>query len=519
MIPAVIYLRMSKDTQDTSIPAQRVAIIKYAKDNGYKIIREYADHGISGDLTEKRTEFQRLLADSAKGDFKVILCWDQDRFGRFDLLEAGYWIKPLRDNGISLVTIAQGKIDWTDFAGRLVYTIQQKGKHQFLRDLSRNVNRGKIQAVKDKRWMGGDAPFGYDLNSESRLVINETEAAVVREVFRLYVAGNSSLKVRKILNERGVPSPGGGLWYGETVRRIVTSQVYIGNIVYNQVSRGRYTRIANDAVVPKANAKGLRNDPSLWMVETDCHKPIVSKKTFEAAQQATKTHKAWVGPASERIIFRSILRCARCGKTMHGNFVPKMNDVAYKCNGHHTTGACDPNRCYQKPLLAAIKDVIQQEWLDPVAIEAAKQVVLKQYQDALPVDVSGLKRKRDTISVKIAKAEARLLEVPSDMVATVVNQIRDLRSELDQANADIAAAGVPVTTIRTRAVRLIDEAVEHFKAIARSLETALPQDLKPLFQDCVESIFVRSEKRNIGPNGKYELVSVRIVAKNTGKLH
>src|SRR5438477_148912 len=78
-----------------------------------------------------------------RGDFKAILCWDQDRFGRFDSMDAGYWTYPIREAGVELVTVTDGPIDWNDFAGRIIYTVKQEGKHQFLRDLSSNVLRGQ----------------------------------------------------------------------------------------------------------------------------------------------------------------------------------------------------------------------------------------------------------------------------------------------------------------------------------------------------------------------------------------
>jgi DNA invertase Pin-like site-specific DNA recombinase len=70
-----------------------------------------------------------MIHDSSRGDFQAVLCWDQDRFGRFDSIEAGHWIHPLRNNGVHLATVTQGKIDWNDFAGRMLYGIQQEGKH------------------------------------------------------------------------------------------------------------------------------------------------------------------------------------------------------------------------------------------------------------------------------------------------------------------------------------------------------------------------------------------------------
>ena len=158
-IPAVAYYRMSTAKQETSIADQQQAVQVYAARHGYHILRDYRDEGISGDATEKRLGFQRMLADAKdRGDFRVVLCWDQDRFGRFDPLEAGYWIKPLRDQGIRLETVAQGRIDWEDFGGRIIYAVQQEGKHAYLRDLSRNVTRGLLQNARAGKWNGGTPP-------------------------------------------------------------------------------------------------------------------------------------------------------------------------------------------------------------------------------------------------------------------------------------------------------------------------------------------------------------------------
>ena len=162
LIPAVCYYRMSSDKQETSIPEQREAVERYAADNGYRIVREYVDEGISGDKTSKRVEFQEMHHDACNGrDFDVILCWDQDRFGRFNSLEAGYWIHPLMQSGITLATVNDGPIDWTDYTGRVMYQLKQEGKHQFLRDLSANTTRGLLAKAKRGEWVQGKPPYGY----------------------------------------------------------------------------------------------------------------------------------------------------------------------------------------------------------------------------------------------------------------------------------------------------------------------------------------------------------------------
>ena len=120
-----------------------------------------ADEGISGDEIEKRPDFCRMLADTQKGKFQVILCWGQDRFGRFDSLKAGFVVEPLRAAGVHLVTVTQGEIDGNDFAGRMMYAIQQEGKNQFLLNLSATTLRGRMQSAREGHGVACP-PLGYD---------------------------------------------------------------------------------------------------------------------------------------------------------------------------------------------------------------------------------------------------------------------------------------------------------------------------------------------------------------------
>ena len=234
-IPAVGYVRMSSSQQDASPGQQRAEITKLAEKTGHRLIRWYEDPGISGDDTRKRKQFLRMLRDvQDKGDFAAILCWDQDRFGRFDTIEAGSIIFPLRQAGIWLQTVTQGRIDWNTFQGRLIYTVQQEGKHQYLIDLSRNVLRGKVASARDGR-SASNPPCGYDRQfcdehgkpacrikyAEKfrrpkgwtvRFVLSEDTALVdvVRWIWRTFAETDWGVTtIARDLNRRGILTPNG----------------------------------------------------------------------------------------------------------------------------------------------------------------------------------------------------------------------------------------------------------------------------------------------------------------------
>ena len=170
------YVRMSSAKQESSPAQQQKEIVALARQKGYELVAWYADESISGDEIEKRPDFCRMLADTQKGKFQVILCWGQDRFGRFDSLKAGFVVEPLRAAGVHLVTVTQGEIDGNDFAGRMMYAIQQEGKNQFLLNLSATTLRGRMRFNHV-----GNGTFG---GSEPIVVENAHPALIDEAPFR-----------------------------------------------------------------------------------------------------------------------------------------------------------------------------------------------------------------------------------------------------------------------------------------------------------------------------------------------
>jgi DNA invertase Pin-like site-specific DNA recombinase len=205
-IPAYSYYRMSSREQDQSIDRQRDEVERYAQDHGYRILREYKDEAISGADTLKRKAFLRMHHDLLElGEAQAVLCWDEDRFGRFDSVEAGYWIKPLRDRGVRLVTVGQGVIDWHSFAGRITAQIRMDGKHEFLENLSRNVTSGLLKAARDGRWAGGPPPFGYAVDPVTKHLVPGKYAQALRRLFQGYADGKGVQQLADELEAAGIP--------------------------------------------------------------------------------------------------------------------------------------------------------------------------------------------------------------------------------------------------------------------------------------------------------------------------
>src|SRR5262245_51177301 len=132
LIPAVGYLRASDPQQETSCADQKAELQKWAAAHGYRIIAWYIDDGKSGGGTADRDDFLRMIADSARGDFRAVICWHSSRFSRGKPREALGWLNDLKENGVDLVTMDKGCLDLDDFGTLLLFVVEAKGNHDFL---------------------------------------------------------------------------------------------------------------------------------------------------------------------------------------------------------------------------------------------------------------------------------------------------------------------------------------------------------------------------------------------------
>jgi DNA invertase Pin-like site-specific DNA recombinase len=473
-VRAVAYYRMSSDKQEASIPAQRDAVQAYAAKNAFRIVREYRDEGISGDATEKRLGFQQMLKDaSAVGDFKAVLCWDQDRFGRFDPLEAGYWVKPLRDAGIHLETVAQGRIDWNDFAGRIVYAVQQEGKHAFLRDLARNGTRGQLKAARKGKWMGGKPPYAYEAR-DGRLVPGEPEeVAVLRELFARYAGGASLRELARDLNRRGVPAPCGGAWWYNVIRKILRNPLYLGNIVWNRRHEGRYCAVVGGEITPETRFTRRLNPASEHVVRTGTHEALVDRRTFELVAARLEEARRHTSPRQADPFFLSgLVVCAQCGARMHGITQRKGGRVYrhYVCSAYQDRGkdACAHNRLPEAGLVGCVLRKVGEICRVPDNIPELRARVRHWLGGAdAGARAEELRRQVAELDRKLAQGRERYLTAPPEIaeglrgpLAAWEGQRARLAEELEDQEHRRQAALADVEARVDRAVGLLREMEE-----------------------------------------------------------
>jgi len=467
----VSYVRMSTGRQETSPAQQRDAIAAHAVKHGYAIAHEYADLGITGDSIGKRPEFQRMIADGAAGKFDRIVVYDRSRFGRFDSIDFGKAVAPLRDAGVELECLDTGVEDWSDFGGRVIGMVAQEGKHQFLTDLSRATLRGKIAKVSSGRGYCGPTPYGYTrltaIEGRSRvsnLQVDTATAAVVRDIFDAYTRHDGSLAgVAAMLNRRGIPTARAGQrWRPNAVHRILSNEVYMGDAVWGRRQKGRYHgRDGMEVVRRKRGSKTGYIEP---IRHHNAVPAIVSRDLWSTAQkllaERTKQTRA---PSTIRPL-SGLVFCACCNRPLHAEGAATM-----RCSSSRTeiieADRCPSIRIPTEPLVAAVIKGLHDRLASPAARARLKAAMVRRAtarSAAMPAGVrADTQARHRQLEQEVAAGLERIPSMPAALVADYAATLERKAAERDRLAAELRAvpatpSAVPLMAIREAMARVDD---------------------------------------------------------------
>lgn len=497
VLRVVLYLRMSSDEQVESIPSQRAELQKYALKHGYQIVGEYVDEGISGDRTEQRLGFLAMRDDAEQGKFDVVLAWSQDRFGRFDLLDGGYWIYPFRRAGVRLETIAEGRIDWEDLTGQLVYSVNQLGKAQFLRDLSRNVTRGLVASAREGRaGTGGQYPFGYRSKGGEVWIVPE-EAETVRLVFDLYLQpGGTGRGVAAELNRRGVAPPRGKAWQCSSVRAILGRRKYTGTFVYGERSVGRYFAMGGGEIVPRRKSdKSVLADP---VVIPDRFEAIIDQETFDKVQAKRLANKRKTSPRSAwQYRLSGLVKCGDCGGAMVG-----IRRSSYRCHLYQQSGrtVCYCNTIREAPLVEVVRRKIQEQYTGKASLDRLRKALEREQERTAPRprDLARLRKEIEDLDRKIDSGEEAVLEAPVELRSGLYRKLQDLTSRRDRLKADLASLASRDARRTDRDSLEVERAINALRRLGEALRKAKPEETRELLASIVSRIELHFDHQETG---------------------
>lgn len=223
------YARVSseKDEQLNSLSNQVFYFENHIKEvSNWTYVEGYVDEGISGTSVNKRDSFKRMIADSKKGKFDLILTKEVTRFARNTLDSISYTQK-LLDNDVG-VYFQSDNINTIMPDAELRLTIMASVAQDEVRKLSERVKFGFSRSIEKKRVLGNNNIFGYRKDN-TKLVIHEEEAKMIRELFEIYSGGEMGFyKISEYFKQKGYKGKNGTPISSQTLRRIIRNPKYKG---------------------------------------------------------------------------------------------------------------------------------------------------------------------------------------------------------------------------------------------------------------------------------------------------
>jgi len=234
---AVIYARYSSHAQnEQSIEGQLKVCYDYAKQHGYNVIEEYIDRALSG-KTDNRPDFQRMIADSAKRQFQYVIIYQFDRFAR-NKNDSAINKVILKKNGVRVLSARENISD--DASGVLMESVLEGLAEYYSLELAQKIKRGMDLTAEKFLSTGSNPGLGYktepidptDNKSKKRIIIDEVNAAVVREIFEEYASGLTVAEICEHLNQRQVKTSSGSKFNKNSLRKMLQNKRYIGYYLY-----------------------------------------------------------------------------------------------------------------------------------------------------------------------------------------------------------------------------------------------------------------------------------------------
>ena len=260
---AVIYARYSSHNQrEESIEGQLRVCHEYARREGFDVIREYTDSAMTG-TSDQRPSFQQLIADSSRNEFDTVLVYTLDRFAR-DRYDAAVYRKKLADNGARIVSVTQPIEDSPE--GALLESLLEGLAEYYSKNLARGVKRGMRENALKCMSVGGPTPIGYKIDPDTRkYVIDEGAAAIVREIFSLYVNGSGIEDILRVCESKGYRLNSGKSFTRNGISKMLRNRKYAGVYIYQDIIiEGGMPAIIDQATFDKVQeiiSMGKRSNP------------------------------------------------------------------------------------------------------------------------------------------------------------------------------------------------------------------------------------------------------------------
>ena len=442
------YARVSTDLdeQEDSYELQKEYFEELIRSNPkWNYVEGYADYGLSGTKAEHRPEFMRMIEDCKKGKINKILVKSISRFAR-NTVDTLKYVRELRELGVSIYFETQN-IDTMSPGGEVLLTILAAMAEQESRTISSNVKWSYEKRFKDGKVIINTAKqLGYKKVGDDYEIV-ESEAEIVRRIFREYICGLSVRQIATNLNNDGIKTKLGSTWSPSAIERLLDNEKYTGNAILGKTFK--------QDVLDKARQKN-KGQAKMFYV-TNSHPEIISKELFDMVQAEKKRRvslrssaNTGRGKYSYKYPLSGVLVCGECGGKLRrygrvkadGTKVPLWICVEHQKNINNCSMKAVKEEDIINLYLSILKDLKEN-------IDEIKDVVYKNVSEELTSSVitdvgvyeHQIKEKRKEIMEIFKKKNDGLITVKEyeEKYKTISEAIMKLEEKILEVNAENAS--------------------------------------------------------------------------------
>lgn len=339
---AVAYCRVSKDNDEqllNSLKNQKEYFKEEIVKRGFELTVDcgidgiYADEGITGTSLKKRDSFNRMIDDAKEGKFNYVFCKQISRFAR-NVEDTKKKIRELKEVDVGVYFVTEN-IDSLNSQHDFMISMFAAVAQEEARQTSDRVKFGLRKLAKSGMWKS-TPPFGYS-KKDKKLIINEQEVEVVREIFQKYYFGWGIGKITRYLNGNDIPTKN-----TNSNKKVSWSQITVSSILKNPIYKGLICQHKTEMIDPIAKIK--RNVPeNEWIENQDENIRIIENDLFNLVQEEIKKRNELFGNVkvtmskpdedgnrvrektevigrngrySNKHLFSNLLYCKNCGVAM-----------------------------------------------------------------------------------------------------------------------------------------------------------------------------------------------------------
>lgn len=462
------YARVSSETDEqlNSLDNQVSYYEEFIQRNAkWSFVAGYVDEGISGISTKHRENFNRMIDDAADDNFDLVITKEISRFAR-NTLDSIQYTRQLLSCGVG-VFFQNDNINTFDEDSELRLSIMSSIAQDELRKLSSRVKFGQQQAIKNGVVIGNSRIFGYR-KKDKRLVIDEEQAVMVRELFELYATGKYSMKqIENVFWEKGYRNNNGKKISHTTMSNLISNPKYKGYYVGNKVK-----------VVDMFTKKQKFLPPEEWVMfkdETGEIVPaIVSEELWDQANFILKRRSDDVknrkNICNHANLLTGKLFCTCCGAPYYRRASADRQgrkDSSWVCSSKKNNGSdsCESFVIYESEIASVLFEVFRDNCSDSEKMIGEYERMYNSLRDD-----GGLQRRIESQESKIAssqKKKQKLLELVTEGNISDA----DFRDMAAQCNKEIEAAEQELSELRSRRDSS-DEFKRHMDEIRAAMRAA-----------------------------------------------